>query len=70
MHTRIPFVTVDRFPRATRGWKEKRGAEALEAAVSPALRGDGREDAQSFVDAEVFPPRYAGMEDYRKTHFM
>ena len=61
---------VGGFPRATRGWKVHTGCGLAGTPVSPALRGDGREDAQSFVDAEVFPPRYAGMEDYRKTHFM
>ena len=33
--------------------------------VSPALRGDGRENDDVAARLLVFPPRYAGMEGYR-----
>ena len=32
--------------------------------VSPALRGDGREDPRRDSRQPAFPPRYAGMEGY------
>ena len=50
------------FPRATRGWKEKARALNLKDAVSPALRGDGRQRWPHRYTTRRFPPRYAGME--------
>ena len=50
------------FPRATRGWKIDRQVLGVSRKVSPALRGDGRKDADPREAARLFPPRYAGME--------
>ena len=51
-----------RFPRATRGWKDKRFIKRQIRYVSPALRGDGRISGESDPYSLMFPPRYAGME--------
>ena len=50
------------FPRATRGWKTTGLAPGELGAVSPALRGDGREPPLQRRICPGFPPRYAGME--------
>ena len=53
-----------RFPRATRGWKDKRFIKRQIRYVSPALRGDGRISGESDPYSLMFPPRYAGMEGH------
>ena len=50
------------FPRATRGWKAREGCTSASFGVSPALRGDGRQQQRYRHPARGFPPRYAGME--------
>ena len=50
------------FPRATRGWKAGWMSMSFAVLVSPALRGDGRQQQRYRHPARGFPPRYAGME--------
>ena len=51
-----------RFPRATRGWKDGWNVIWSRYFVSPALRGDGRLIHLVVRHRRRFPPRYAGME--------